>query len=230
MTSIVQTFTRSRNFFITLNNKFEMRSTMKTFEFQINISMYLFVRSINKTISTIIKNSIIENSSFTFIHSYEFFFFSIQKTTIFHYEFQHQRLTNKFRQLKKMMKNWINQSNRTFKNFWFSTSSRILKKKKRWEKFKCSKIFERQCFCSCEYKFEKKRLTTSIQRIINVFFETFDLSTWNCFFFEWKIEWNDENEKVKSKKLLFESCYENFCIKKRFHQIFITHEILKKWQ
>ena len=37
--------------------------------------MYLFVRSINKTISTIIKNSIIENSSFTFIHSYEFFFF-----------------------------------------------------------------------------------------------------------------------------------------------------------
>ena len=33
------------------------------------------MRSINKTISTIIKNSIIENSSFTFIHSYEFFFF-----------------------------------------------------------------------------------------------------------------------------------------------------------
>ena len=32
MTSIVQTFTRSRNFFITLNNKFEMRSTTRTFE------------------------------------------------------------------------------------------------------------------------------------------------------------------------------------------------------
>ena len=75
MTSIVQTFTRSRNFFIILNNKFEMCSTTKTFELQINISMYLFVHSINKTISTIIKNSIIENSSFTFIHSYEFFFF-----------------------------------------------------------------------------------------------------------------------------------------------------------
>ena len=37
--------------------------------------MYLFVRSINKAISTIIKNSITENSSFTFIHSYEFLFF-----------------------------------------------------------------------------------------------------------------------------------------------------------
>ena len=78
MTSIVQTFTRSRNFFITSNNKFEIRSTTKTFEFRINISMYLFVRSINKTISTIIKNSIIENLSFTFIHSYEFFFFDLK--------------------------------------------------------------------------------------------------------------------------------------------------------
>ena len=76
MTSIVQTFTRSRNFFTTSNNKFEMRSTTRTFEFQINISMYLLVRSINKAISTIIRNSIIENSSLTFIHSYESLFFN----------------------------------------------------------------------------------------------------------------------------------------------------------
>ena len=37
--------------------------------------MYLLVRSINRAVSTIIKNSIVENSSLTSIHSYESLFF-----------------------------------------------------------------------------------------------------------------------------------------------------------
>ena len=107
--SIVQTFIRSRVSFVAFSKKSRtrMRSTTKTFEFQINMTSYLFVRSTNKNNSTTIKNSTIENSSFTFVHNNEHFF-SIQKMTIFQHEFHHQRLITC--QSKKMLRrNQINQ-------------------------------------------------------------------------------------------------------------------------
>ena len=80
MMSIVQTFTRRSRFFIVSNSKSEMRSTTKTFDLQIDISMYLFVRSINKqNNSTAVRFSTTESLSLTFVHFYEFFFFSFEK-------------------------------------------------------------------------------------------------------------------------------------------------------
>ena len=80
MMSIVQTFTRRNRFFIISDSRSKMRSTTKTFDLQINISMYLFVRSVNKqSNSTIVRFSTTENLSFTFVHFYESFFFSFEK-------------------------------------------------------------------------------------------------------------------------------------------------------